>query len=112
MPVTLTVPDDLKVQLRRVAAAQHRAAEEVAVEILRTALLDASLVLNTAVGGIRRDRANSAGIRPARDALLDALPAGEADGSLDSAAWEAAWAVAEAEMAALTHADDRADGRR
>lgn len=112
MPVTLTVPDDLEAQLRRVADAQHRSAEEVAVEILRTALLDESLVLDTAVSGIRATAPNPAGIRPARGALLDALPVGEADGSLDIASWEAAWAAAEAEMAALTHADDRAEGRR
>ena len=112
MPVTLTVPDDLEPRLRSLADAQRRPAEEVAIELLRAALLDGPPALEAAVAALRATASNPAALRPARGALRDALPAGEADGSLDLAAWEAAWAAAEAELDALTHADERADRRR
>ena len=112
MPVTLIVPDDLEPRLRSMADAQRRPAEEVAIALLRAALLDTAPVLDAAVAVIRASAPNPAALRSARGALLDALPVGAADGSLDVAAREVAWAAAEAELAALTRADERADGRR
>ena len=111
MPVTLTVPDDLEPHLRSLAEAQRRPAEEVAIALLRTALLDGPSALDAAVAAIHATAPNPAALRPARGALHDALPAEAADGRLDLAGWQAAWAAAEAELAALTRADEQADGR-
>lgn len=116
MQVTLTLPDDLETPLRRVADAQHRAAEEVALDILREALLDAPSGgdepdLATVVAAIRALPPNPRALRPGRGSLADALAPLASDEPFDLAAWEADWAAVEAEMAATTRTDDCAEGR-
>lgn len=98
------------------ADAQHRAAEEVALDILREALLDApsggdELDLATVVAAIRALPPNPRSLRPGQGSLADALAPSASDESFDLAAWEADWAAVETEMAATTRADDRAEGR-
>lgn len=116
MQVTITLPDDLERPLRRAADAQHRTAEEVALDILRAGLLDApddrdALDLAAVVAAIRATPPNPHGVRLARGSLADALAEMVPDQSFDLTAWEAAWAAVEDEMAALTRANDRAEGR-
>ena len=111
MQVIITVPDDLESPVRREADAQHRTAEEVALDILRAALLDEWPDLDQVVASIRATAPNPVALRPARGSLLAALADEPADDSFDLAAWQEAWAAVEAELAALTRADDRAEGR-
>lgn len=111
MRMTIELPDDLEMPLRRAADAQHRPAEEVALDILRAGLLDDLPDLDAVVADIRAPAPNSAALRPARGSILDALADEPAGDRLDLAAWQEAWAGVEAELVGLTWADDRAEGR-
>ncbi len=111
MEMIITLPDDLETPLRRAADAQHRSAEDVALDILRAGLLDDLPDLEAVVADIRAAAPNPAALRPAHGSLLAALDDDPADESFDLAAWQEAWAKVEGEMAALTRADDRAEGR-
>lgn len=113
MTVTITLPDDLAAWLRPRAASLGRPVEEVALDLLRSALLaePASPTLEEVVARIRATAPNPAAVRQARGALADAL-VDETEDALDVAAWQAAWTTVEAELAAITDADDRAEGRR
>lgn len=111
MHMTIELPDDLIGSFQRVAQAQHRSAQDVALDILRAGLLDDVPDMDAIVADIRAAAPNPAALRPARGSLLAALDDAPADNDLDLAAWQDAWTSAEAEMAALSQADDRAEGR-
>ena len=113
MTVTITLPDDLAARLQRRAAAQHRPAEELALDLLRAALLAEPVppALEEVVAQIRAALPNPTGLRAAGHGLANAL-AEEGGADLDVAAWQAAWLAAEAELAAIDNADDQAEGRR
>ncbi len=111
MEMTIKLPDDLETPLRRAADAQHRSAEDVALDILRAGLLDDLLDLDTVVADIRAAAPNPAGLRPAQGSLLTALADEPVDKRFDLADWQREWAIVETEMAAMTRADDRAEGR-
>lgn len=111
MQMTIELPDDLEGSLRRVAQAQHRSAQDVALDILRAGLLDDASDLDAIVADIRATAPNPTALRPAHDSLLAALADSPADDDLDLAAWRDAWISAEAEIAVLSQADDRAEGR-
>jgi plasmid stability protein len=116
MQVTITVPDDLEAPLRRAADAQHRTAEEVALDILRAGLLDeleehGASDLSAVVAAIRATPPNPQALHPARGSLIAALTPEPVDDGFDLAAWQEAWTAAEAEVDALARADDRAEGR-
>jgi hypothetical protein len=115
MSVTITIPADLEPQLRRAADAQHRTEEEVALDILRAGLGDEpdggdELDLAAVVAAIRALPPNPRAIRPGHGSLAAALADKITSEPFDLAAWEADWAAAEAELAALARADDRAEG--
>ena len=116
MSVTITIPADLEPQLRRAAEAQHRPAEEVALDILRDGLRDEpnagdDLNLEAVVAAIRALPPNPQAIRPGRGSLADALADKITDEPFDLATWEADWAAVEAELATLAGADHHAAGR-
>lgn len=111
MEMTIKLPDDLETPLRRAADAQHRSAEAVALDILRAGLLDDLPDLDAVVATIRAAAPNPAAVRPAQGSLLAALADDADDDSFDLAAWQEAWGTVEEEMAAMTRADDRAEGR-
>ena len=54
---------------------------------------------------------NPQAIRPGRGSLLDVLTDEPTDEPFDLATWQEEWAAVEDEMAAMTRADDRAEGR-
>jgi plasmid stability protein len=112
MSVTINLPADLEVLLRRTASAQERSAEDVAIEILRAALLEEQEpTLDEVVARIRSTPPNPAVIRPAQGSLAEAL-AETKNADFDLATWQAAWSQVEEEMAAITQADERADRQR
>ncbi len=111
MQMTIELPDDLEAPLQRAARAQQRSAQDVALDILRAGLLDEASELDAIVADIRATTPNPMALRPARGSLLAALADAPADNDLDLAAWQDAWSSAEAEIAALSQADDHAEGR-
>lgn len=112
MSVTITIPADLETQLRREADIQRRSTQEVALDILRTALLGEPPTLDMVVADIRAAPPNPAALRLAHGTLLDALANVSEDEPLDVATWQEAWAKVETELALLAQADEATEGRR
>jgi hypothetical protein len=110
MTVTITLPDELAAWLQRRAAAQNRPAEDLALDLLRVALIgDApALTLDEVVARIRTAAPNPAGWRTVSGSLTDVLAEKDHD-DLDIAVWQSAWSAVEAEMDAIERANDRAE---
>jgi hypothetical protein len=64
-----------------------------------------------AVQLIRMTPANAAQIRPATVSLAEALRAAPCDPAFDLNSWQRQWSQAEAEIKAVAHANDVAEGR-
>jgi plasmid stability protein len=113
MTITITLPDQLEAQLQREAAAQQRSVEEVALAILSEALDQERTgpTLEDVVAKIQALPPNPQNIRPARGSLADALRNTSEPSDFDLARWNEEWAAVEAEMKAITRANDRAEGR-
>ena len=113
MAMTITVPDNLAVQLQRQAKAPHRSAEDVALGILHDALEGMAVFppIEDIVATIKAARPNHQNIRPARGSLADALRSAPSDPDFDLARWNQDWSAVESEMRAMTRADDLAESR-
>lgn len=112
MSVTIHLPADLEALLRQTASAQARSAEDVAIDILRAALLEDELPTpEEVVARIRAIPPNPAIVRAAQGSLAEALAETE-DADFDLAVWQADWARVEAEMAAIERADEFSDTQR
>lgn len=122
MEITLRLPDMLATKLQTEARAQQRSTEEVAVELLDQAL-DAEPdpsdyvppTLEEVVARIRATPPNPEMIRPPSGSLGEYLAASIAaedpNEPFDVAEWSRQWAAVEAEMKAMTRANDLAEGR-
>ncbi len=113
MAMTITVPDNVEVQLQRQAKAQHRSAEDVALGILHDALAGMAVFPPTdaVVANIQAARPHPQNIRQARGSLADALRSAPNNPDFDLTQWNHDWAAVESEMRAMTRADDLAEGR-
>ena len=113
MAVIITVPDNLEAQLERTATAQELSVEQVALNILSDALeiQGAFPTPEEVVATIKALAPNPHNIRPARGSLAEALRNAPDDPTFDLARWEQEWAGVEAEMKAITRANDIAEGR-
>ena len=122
MEITLRLPDVLAAKLASAAQAQRRSTEEVAVELLDQAL-DAEAessdylppTLEEVVARIRATPPNPEMVRPPSGSLGEYLAASIAaedpNEPFDEAEWNRQWAAVEAEMKAITRANDLAEGR-
>lgn len=107
MTVTINLPGDVEVQLKRKAKAQDRSIEELAVDIL-TEAVGSEHDLPTpedVVAMIRSTPPNPQFIRLASGSLADALRDAKVDPEFDLAAWRRDWAAVELEMRATTCAN-------
>ncbi len=66
--------------------------------------------IDDVVAKIQATPPNLHNVRPAHGSLVEALRNGPTNPEFDLVQWNAAWAAVEAEMHALTHADDQAGG--
>jgi hypothetical protein len=119
-------------RIQRKAEERHLSAEEVAVDLLQDALADEPNFQDDTSNGrrpiIEADddfptpeevvaKIKALGptdpryIRPAAGSLAEALRSIPHDPDFDLAAWELQWAAIEAEMKAITRANDIAEGR-
>lgn len=122
MEITLTLPDVLAAKLQTEAMSRRRSTEEVALELLDQAL-DAEPetpdytppTLEEVVARIRATPPNPEMVRPPKGSLGEYLAASIAaedpDEPFDEAEWNRQWAAVEAEMKAVTRANDLAEGR-
>jgi plasmid stability protein len=116
MVLTITIPDDVAEQLRRKANEEQRSIEDVAAEMLDEALA-AEYIPPTPEEVVAKAKLlprNPDAVRPAEGSLLEYLrqTTPEADPEFDLEAWTREWEAVEAEMKAITLANDIAEGRR
>jgi plasmid stability protein len=112
MSETITLPSDIVTMLRQAASTEERSTEELAIEVLRAALIDDAVPTpEEVVARIRALPHNPANIREAQGSLADVLDDGESR-DFDLASWQADWARVEAEMAAIELADEQSDKQR
>lgn len=112
MATTITVPDTLAVRLQQQASVQHRSVEDVALDILRDALIETSIPgVDAVIAKIKATAPNPRNIRPAQGVLADALRRTPNTEAFDLDQWNKEWAAVEAEMRAVEQANDLAEGR-
>lgn len=116
MTITITLPDDLATKLKSRADSQHLPLADVAINILMTALegeaeLDDFPTPEEVVAQIKATPPNPANIHPATESLADLLLNAPEDPDFDLESWNRDWARVEAEMKAITRANDLAEGR-
>ena len=113
MEVAITLPDGIVMSLQRRAEVEHRSIEELAVDILANALEadDSFPTPEEVVARIQATPPNPSSIRLASGSLAEALRNAPEDPDFDLAAWQRQWAAVEAEMKAITRANDAAEGR-
>ena len=112
MAITITLDDDLLAKLTRSANRQRLTVEQIAISILTTAVQDTeSITPHQAVASIPGTMANLSQVRLAQGSLADALRvAPPSDPSFDLESWNRQWSDVEAELKAITRANDVAEG--
>ena len=132
MTLTITLPEKMAERIQRKAEESHLSAEEIAVDLLQGALDDEATLQAEPSNGYRPisepdddfptpeevvAKIKALGptdpryIRPATGSLAEALRSIPHDPDFDFATWERQWAEIEAEMKAITRANDIAEGR-
>ena len=116
MPITITLPDELAAKLQAKAETQQLAPEELILNILSNTLeLEEESAyyptLEEVVSKIKATPPNPAHIHPATESLAELLQNSPDDPTFDLEAWNREWARVEAEMKAITRANDIAEGR-
>ena len=99
MSLTITLPDTIEAQLRRKAKAKQLSVEELALDILSTALEgeESLYVLEKVVARIQAMPPNPHSIRPASGSLGKALRHAPEDPDFDLAIWNQEWMAVEAD---------------
>jgi len=108
MTVTIILPDHIETQLRRRAEAQHRSVEELILDILNR-VLDGDITFLTpeeVVNKIKTAAPNLPNLRPAQGSLAEALRGTPADPNFDLETWQREWAAVDAEIKAITRANN------
>jgi len=113
MPITITLTDAIHACLQDKAKSKHCSAEELALQILSDALAveSPSATPEEVVARIRATPPNPGSIRPASGSLADALRNAPRDPDFSLEVWQRQWRQVEAEMRAITRANDIAEGR-
>lgn len=117
MGTTITLPEGIESRLRRRAKVQELSIQELALDILHDALdkddalFSDELSLEEVIARIQAMPANPHGIRAAHSSLADALRNAPKVPNFDLDAWQHEWEAVDAEIRAITYADDVAEGR-
>lgn len=114
MPMTIVVPKEIEIQLKRKAEKHQLSVEELVVELLSYALETESPFPSPegVVAKIQAAPQNPHSLRPASGSLAEALHNAPDDPDFDLTVWNQEWALVEAEMKVLTRANTEAEGRR
>lgn len=115
MTITIDLAESVLAGLKQQADRQHVTVEELAGKILMSAAQEQEAFpesLEELVARIKSMPPNPAMIRPAQGNLADALKVVPEGLETDPEEWRQNWAAVEREMAAVTRADDIAEGRR
>jgi plasmid stability protein len=113
MNINITMPQEMEKRLKRKAESERRSMEQVIIELLNDALETESTFPSPeeVVARIQATPPSPGSVRPASGSLAEALRHAPEDPDFDLATWNQAWADVEAEMQAITRANDIAEGR-
>ncbi len=115
MPVTITIPDKLAKNLQTRAEIQQVSLAELIADLLTIAFAvepdDDFPTPEEVVAEIKATPPNPANIHPATGSLAESLQNAPHDPDFDLESWNREWAKVEAEMKAITRANDVAEGR-
>jgi len=112
MAITITLDDALVRGLENKAKKQQLSVEQLALSILTEAIIEPKLVTaGEAVARIQSTEPNRSLVRPATTKLADLLRAAPGDPCFDLENWKRQWSVVEAELKAITRANDVAERR-
>lgn len=113
MTITIDLAESVLAGLKRHAERKQVTVEELAGKILESAMEEfPAESLEDLVARIKSMPPNPAMIRPAQGNLAEALKEAPEGIETDPDEWNRNWAAVEREMAAITRADDIAEGRR
>ncbi len=112
MAITITLEDGLFAELKERAKKQQLSVEQLVIRILTEAMAGSEPVTpREAVARVQATPPNPAQVRPAAGDLADLLHAAPGDPCFDLESWKRQWSNVEAEMKAITRANDSAEGR-
>jgi len=112
MAITITLDDGLFAELTDRAKKQQLSVEQLVIRILTEAMAASEPVTpREAVARVQATPLNPAQVRLATADLADLLHAAPDDPCFDLESWERQWSDVEAEMKAITRANDIAEGR-
>jgi len=113
MSTTITLPDDVVKRLEARADARKVSLDDLIAKLLNDMLEreEASPTLDQVMAEIKRARPNPAAFHPATQSLADKLADSPVDPTFDAQGWNLEWAQVEAEMKAITRANNIAEGR-
>jgi plasmid stability protein len=112
MAITITLEDDLFAELKDRAKKQQLSVEQLVIRILTEAMTGSEPVTpQEAVARVQVTPVNPAQLRAATADLGDLLHAAPSDPCFDLESWKRQWSDVEAEMKAITRANDIAEGR-
>lgn len=112
MTITITLEDDLLAGLQDRAQRQQLSVEQFAVKILAAAVEDSEcLTPLEVVGRIQATGPNADQVRPATASLAVLLRTAPDDPDFDLNDWQRQWSAVACELAAITRANDIAEGR-
>jgi hypothetical protein len=114
MTITVALPDELAHDLQNRAEQMNIGLDELVAGLLTDALAGETEdypTLEEVVARIKATPSNPASIRLATGSLAEALQNAPDDPDFDLETWTRQWAAVEAEMKAITRANDIAEGR-
>jgi hypothetical protein len=113
MTLTITLEDHVLAGLQDKAKRQQLSVEQVAVEILVAAIgtSDSELTPLEAAARIQATSRNVVQVRPATESLADLLRAAPDDAAFELEDWQRRWSAVACELAAVTRANEMAEGR-
>ncbi|WP_089721514.1 hypothetical protein [Candidatus Entotheonella palauensis] len=112
MTMQLSLSDELAAYVQSCAKARAISPDQFVSELVTQAIIaEEAFQLEKLVAQIQNMPPNPASIRPAQGSLLEALRAGPDDPHFDQDAWQREWANVEAELKAITRANDITEGR-
>jgi hypothetical protein len=114
MLVTIALPDDLSKRLQIEANDRRLSLDELVIDVLANVFeheQGAFPTLEEVVAKIKATEPDPASFHPANRSLADLLSNMPDDPCFDLEEWNREWAMAEAEIKAITHANDLAEER-
>jgi hypothetical protein len=112
MAISIKLDDNLVTELGKKAKEQQLSVEHLAIRILTEAVREfESVTPQEVVARVQATAPNPGQIRSATANLAELLSSADGEPDLDLEAWKRQWSAVEADLKAITRANDIAEGR-